>query len=442
MRRIFLSVIICFTLITSVLADNIIDISNGQSDTISIALNDFESNTRSAKQIKNKALNLIKKDLQHSGFFRSLSQSAFIEQKIGTSHVPLFAAWQQINAMLLLNGSVREESDSKMTIQFVLWDSFLEKPLLRQEVKFNKNNWRKAAHEIANIIYKKMTGTPGYFNTQITYISETGDYLKRKKRIAIMDYDGHNHRYLTNGDDLVLTPRFSPDSKRILYLSYQNKIPQVFILDIASGESKLVGNFPGMSFAPRFSPDGKYALMSIAKDGNTHIYEMNLSNLHMKQLTRGNNINTSPSYSPNGNRIVFNSDRNGARQIFVMNRDGSNVKRISYGGGAYAEPTWSKENFVAFTKMSRSIGFSIGIMKPELYQNENNERLIASGYLVESPAWSANNQMIIFTAGTRPTKKSQQKGLNRIYTINLSGYNQRIVPTPHDASDPDWSRAY
>jgi TolB protein len=344
--------------------------------------------------------------------------------------------------MLLLNGEIVKSpnNDGKVKMRFILWDTILQKPLLQQELEFHESKWRVASHQMANIIYQKITGLPGYFNSKITYVSETGNAMKRIKKIAIMDYDGHNHQYLTDGRDLVLTPRFSPDGKTILYLSYKNNIPSIYKLDVQSKKSTLLGNFPGMSFAPRFSPDGQYALMSIAKNGKTHIYEMDLRNRNITQLTSGQHINTSPSYSPDGSRIVFNSDRNGARQIFVMNRDGSNPQVISCGGGAYAEPLWSKQNYIVFTKISRTNGFSIGIMKPELIEGQSNERLIASGYLVETPAWSGNGHMIIFARGEKPNKHKQEKGLSRLYIMDFTGYNSRIVPTPHDASDPDWSR--
>ncbi|MCP5369541.1 MAG: Tol-Pal system protein TolB [Rickettsiaceae bacterium] len=439
--NIFSIILLLLVSITNSFADNIIDINQGKTDPLPIAINKFKP-IQISNSLEEKITNIIKADLTHSGIFHPLPISSFIENKIGIDHRPVFASWQYIKAMLLLNGEIIKSpnNDGKVKIRFILWDTILEKPLLQQELEFNEAQWRIAAHQLANIIYKQITGLPGYFNSKITYVSETGLSIKRKKRIAIMDYDGHNHQYLTDGRDLVLTPRFSPDGKTILYLSYKNNIPSIYKLDVKSKKSTLLGNFPGMSFAPRFSPDGQYALMSIAKNGATHIYEMDLSSKHIKQLTSGQHINTSPSYSPDGSKIVFNSDRNGARQIFVMNRDGSGIEAISFGGGAYAEPLWSKQNYIVFTKMSRSNGFSIGIMKPELIAGQNNERLITNGYLVETPAWSGNGHMIIFARGDKPINNKQQKGLTRLYIIDFTGYNSRIVPTPYDASDPDWSQ--
>jgi len=433
--------IFMFTLFScnvTILADNVINITSGHSDPIPLAVNDFAGVDPVGVNLARKIVSVISNDLKHSGLFRPISKAAFIENKIGISHKPLFAAWQQINASLLVNGKVTRRNSGKIQVKFILWDPVLEREMISESFELSEKLWRRVAHKIADQIYKKITGYEGYFNTRIVYVSESGSYLKRVKRLAIMDQDGAKHKYLTDGTDLVLTPRFSPDGKRILYLSYKNGLPKVYMLDLRSGRTQIVGKFPGMSFAPRFSPDGKNAIMSIAKNGATNIYEINLRNKRMKQLTKGRSINTSPSYSPDGKKIVFNSDRYGSRQIFVMNRDGSNKQRISYGGGSYAEPNWSSRDFIAFTKMSRDYGFTIGVMHPEVSKERNTERLIAQGYLVESPSWATNGRVMLFTKGS-PPRGSKAKGLNRIYTIDFTGNNERIIPTPRDASDPDWS---
>lgn len=439
MRKFILKLAVClFAFSTNAMAENMIYITGGHSDPIPLAINDFAGVDPADINMAKKIVKVISNDLKNSGMFRPISKAAFIENKIGVSHKPLFAAWQQINANLLVNGEVTRRNSGKVQVKFILWDSILEREMITESFELPEKLWRRVAHKISDQIYKKITGYAGYFNTRIVYVSESGAYLERIKRLAIMDQDGANHQYLTDGTDLVLTPRFSPDGTKILYLSYKNGHPKVYMLNLKSGRSSLIGKFSGMSFAPRFSPDGKNAIMSIAKKGSTHIYEINLRNKRMRQLTKGMNINTSPSYSPDGKKIAFNSDKLGSRQIFVMNRDGSNKQRISYGGGSYAEPNWSNRDFIAFTKMSRDYGFTIGVMHPEAPDERNNERLIAQGYLVESPSWAINGRVMVFTKGT-PARGRKTKGLNRIYTIDFTGNNERIIPTPHDASDPNWS---
>ena len=439
--RIFLLNLLMFCLLPLVSqAEDIIYINKNTAEPTPIAINHFAGTDPADVKMAKDIGAVILHDLKGSGVFRPISPAAFIETKVGTNHNPLFAAWQQINATLLLNGSVTRMESGNLQVRFILWDVVLEQEMLRESFELPERLWRRVAHKIADNVYYRITGNEGYFNTRIVYVSEHGPYLKRVKRLAIMDQDGANHRYLTDGSDLVLTPRFSPSGKEIIYLSYKNRIPQVHTLDLRSGKSQLLGKFPGMSFAPRFSPDGNYAIMSIAKNGSTHIYEMNLKNKRMRQLTEGKSINTSPCYSPDSTKIVFNSDQSGSRQLYVMERNGDNLQQISiFGGGSYAEPTWSKNHFIAFTKMSRTVGFTIGVMRPRLIEEQNKERLIASGYLVETPAWAHNGRVMVFTKGIRP-KDNNTKKLNRLYTIDITGYNERIIPTPHDASDPDWSR--
>jgi TolB protein len=413
-----------------------IEITEGNVEPIPLAINNFAGVDSDDVDIASEIVKVIANDLKNSGMFRPISQAAFIEKKIGTAHTPLFGSWQQINVSLLLNGDVKKLSSGKIQVKFILWDTILEREMISETFELPEIISRRAAHKIADRIYQKITGYEGYFDSRIVYVAESGPYLKRIKRIAIMDQDGANHQYLTDGSDLVLTPRFSPDGNKILYLSYKNDRPQVYYLDLRHGKSHLLGHFPGMSFAPRFSPDGEYAIMSIAKEGKTHIYEMHLNTKRITQLTRGGSINTSPSYSPDGNRIVFNSDRDGSRQLYIMNRDGSNQNRITYGGGTYAEPNWSSKNYIVFTKIQRPYGFTIGILNPNT--SETNERLIAKGYLVESPSWAQNGRIIAFTKGVPPRGKNPV-GLNRIYTIDFTGYNERVLITPKDASDPEWS---
>ncbi len=434
-KLIFLAI---FFATPNIVADTI-DITRGNADPIPIAINEFSGHNHVDVKNAEHIVKVIKNDLQNSGIFRPISHAAFIESKTGITHKPLFAAWQQINANLLVNGEVEKLDSGKLRVKFILWDTILETELVSETLELSETIWRRAAHKIADKIYKKITGYEGYFDTRIAYVSEKGPYIKRIKRIAIMDQDGENHQYLTDGSSLVLTPRFSPDGKKILYLSYKNRIPQVFMLDLASGKSSLVGNFPGMSFAPHFAPDGRSALMSIAKDGKTHIYEIDLNTKKKTQLTHGASIFTSPSYSPDGKEILLQSDKDGLRQLYIMDRTGSNIRRIT-GSGSYAEPTWSSNGYIAFTKTSPNLGgFTIGVMKHDAMSDRTSERLIASGYLVESPSWASNGRMIVFAKAAKP-QAHKINGLSRIYTIDFTGHNERIIPTPHDASDPDWSK--
>ncbi|ARD86273.1 translocation protein TolB [Rickettsia bellii] len=419
-----------------------INIEHGKADPTPIAVNNFEADSASDNTVGHEIVKVISNDLKLCGLFHPISSASFIEEKTGIGYKPLFAAWRQINASLLVNGAVKKLENGKLKISFILWDTLLEKQLGGEVLELPENLWRRAAHKIADKIYEKITGDTGYFDSKIIYVAESGPDLKKVKRIALMDYDGANNRYITDGKSLVLTPRFSGSADKIFYVSYATKRRTlVYEKDLKTGKESIVGDFAGISFAPRFAPDGRKAVMSIAKNGSTHIYEIDLATKRLHKLTDGFGINTSPSYSPDGRRIVFNSDRNGVPQLYIMNSDGSNVQRISFGGGSYMAPSWSpRGDYIAFTKIIRgSEGktFNIGVMKQYPQDDENSERVIASGYLVESPCWSPNGRVIMFAKGWPSNGKSS--GKNRIYAIDLTGHNEREIKTPGDASDPEWS---
>jgi TolB protein len=298
------------------------------------------------------------------------------------------------------------------------------------------NAMRQLSHKIADLVYEEFTGDTGYFDTQIVYVAEAGSQTRRVKRLAIMDQDGHNHKFLTSGLDLVLTPRFSPTTQEIAYLNFFNDEPNVYIQDIRTGRSERLGSFPGMTFAPRFGPQGDRLIMSWAKDedGASDIYEMDLRTQEIRQLTNSRAIDTAPSYSPDGKRVVFESNRAGRQQIYIMNSDGKNVQRISYGEGRYATPVWSpRGDIVAFTKMHRGT-FYIGVMNVD----GTGERLLAEGFLVEGPTWAPNGRVLMYFK-QQPFNSEGGGGEAALYRIDITGYNERQIITPSQASDPAWS---
>ncbi|MFW0776482.1 MAG: Tol-Pal system beta propeller repeat protein TolB [Rickettsiales bacterium] len=428
MRSFLLSLLVCFSLAAPAHAGLRIDITRGNVDPLPIALPDLPGSSVGADIMR-----VVAADLERSGLFKPISKQAFIEQITAQTSTPRFGDWRRINAAALITGSAISEGGDKVRVSFRLWDVVGEEQIAGKEYNTFKSNWRRIAHIMADEIYKRLTGEAGYFDSRIVYIAESGPATKRVKRLAIMDQDGENHKFLTDGRFLVLTPRFSPNSQEILYLSYAGKQPRVFLRDLQTGREESLGTFEGMSFAPRFAADGENIIMSIANGGNTQIFRMDLRSRRMIRLTSGSGINTSPSYSPNGSRIVFNSDRGGSQQLYVMNADGSNVQRISFGEGRYGTPVWSpRGDLIAFTKMSQG-RFYIGVMRPD----GSGERLLTESYLDEGPSWSPNGRVIVFHRSER--SRGGRAGSTRLYTIDLTGYNLRQVVTPIDASDPAWS---
>jgi TolB protein len=404
-----------------------IDITRGNIDPLPVAITGFTGGDVMGRNIAQ----VVSANLERSGLFRPISPAAFIQRIDNGNSVPRFADWRQINAQGLVTGTVTDLGNGRIRASFRLWDVLGEKQIAGKEYNTFARNWRRIAHLISDEIYKRLTGEGGYFDSRIVYIAESGSLKRRIKRLAIMDQDGANHKYLTDGSVLVLTPRFSPNTQEILYLSYAGGQPRVYLRDLQTGREESLGRFNGMSFAPRFNHDGSRMLMSIARNGATNIFEMDLRTRKMRQLTRGGGINTSPSYMPNGSKIVFNSDRGGSQQLYVMDANGANVQRISFGKGRYSTPVWSpRSDLIAFTKMAGG-KFYIGVMRPD----GSGERLLTQSWLDEGPSWSPNGRVITFGRAFRGARKRH----SRLYSVDITGHNLREVITPIDASDPAWS---
>jgi TolB protein len=419
-----------FAVVTTAQAQRlVIDVTKGMTDPIPIAVTTFQSVNELGPQISK----IIASDLQSSGLFRPIEQRAFIQDSLSAHSHPRFADWRMINAQALITGVVTTEGDT-VKVEFRVFDVFSGKQIDGKVLKTTLKNWRRLGHMAADVIYSHLTGEEGYFDTRIVYISESGPASKRVKRLAIMDYDGQNHHFISDGKQMVITPRFSPSTQLVAYMAFLKKSARVYILDLRTGRRKIVGHFDGMTFAPRFSPDGERIVMSLAKEGRTCLYSMDLRTGRVSQLTNTPFIDTSPSFSPDGRKITFNSDRGGSQQLYIMNADGSDQQRISFGSsGWYATPVWSpRGDLIAFTRCLEG-SFYIGVMRPD----GTGERLLTKGdYLVESPTWAPNGRVIIFT---KEYIGSNGRKLSKLYSIDLTGFYEREIVTPLEASDPAWS---
>lgn len=417
-----------------------LDITRGRVEPMPIAVTVFPGGSEATTQMGKDVSAVISSDLERSGLFRPLDQKAFLQELTSLDVQPRFADWRVLNAQALVQGSVEVLPNGQSRVAFRLWDVIGGQQIVGQAYATQPENWRRVAHIIADLIYQSITGESGYFDTRIVYIAESGPANKRVKRLAIMDQDGANHRYLTDGANLVLTPRFSPTSQEITYMSYFRDVPRVYLFNIDTGRQEVLGDFPGMTYAPRFSADGNKVILSLATNGNSDIYEMDLRTRRTARLTDHPSIDTSPSYSPDGDRVTFASDRGGSQQIYVMNADGSNQQRISFGTegrrGRYGTPVWSpRGDLIAFTRYAQGDGqFYIGVMKPD----GTGERLLAQGFLVEAPTWAPNGRVLMYFAQS-PTRADGSGGRSKLFSIDLTGYNQREILTPQNASDPAWS---
>jgi len=407
-----------------------VEITRGNIQAIPLAVARFEAKTLDEQRYVEEVVQVIQADLAGTGLFEPLDPASFIEKSASVLAVPKFSDWRIIKAQALLVGKAERLPDGRIKAQFRLWDVFSGKQLAGEQFFIKQDNWRRVGHVIADTVYKRMTGESGYFDTRVAFIDETGPKKRRIKRLAIMDQDGHNVRYLTRGEHLVLTPRFSPRSQEITYMSYESGTPRVYLLNIETGQKEVVGDFPTMTFAPRFSPDGQRIIMSLQQGSNANIFMMDLRTRQTTSLTNSSSINTAPSFSPDGKNIVFETDREGSKQLYVMSVKGGQERRISQGGGRYSTPVWSpRGDLIAFTKQ-QSGRFLIGVMRPD----GTGERILTEGYHNEGPTWAPNGRVLMFFRESRGANSGP-----RIYSVDLTGYNERRILTPSWGSDPSWS---
>jgi TolB protein len=396
---------------------------------VPIAIPRFIGGTPGDSDTANGVTQVVAANLQRSGLFNVIDPAAYTETLASVDAVPNFQSWRVINAQDLVSGAITRQNDGRLKAEFRLWDVLGGQQLDGKQYLTTPDNWRRIAHIISDAIYERITGLGGYFDSRVVFIDETGPGDRRIKRLAIMDQDGANVKYLTRGDDLVLTPRFSPSTQEITYMAYGQGDPRVYLYNIETGQREIVGNFPGMSFSPRFSPDGQRVIMSLQQGSNSNIFVMDLRSKATTRLTDTQAIDTAPSYSPDGNKICFESDRGGRQQIYVMPSTGGQAQRISFGDGSYSTPVWSPTGeWIAFTKQT-SDAFAIGVMKPD----GTGERILTSGFHNEGPTFSPNGRVIMFFRDPGGTSGPS------LFSIDISGRADQRVPTPNYGSDPAWS---
>ncbi|MEM8581833.1 MAG: Tol-Pal system beta propeller repeat protein TolB [Pseudomonadota bacterium] len=408
-----------------------IEITEGVIEPLPIAIPPFIAESAAAQRYANNIATVVAQDLEGSGLFRAIPEQAFISRVTSFDSPVQFSDWKAINAQALVTGSVGVAADGRLVVKFRLFDVFSEAPLgSGLQFAASQDSWRRMAHKVADAVYSRITGESGYFDSRVVFVSEQGPKNDRRKRLAIMDYDGQNVQFLTDDSAIVLAPRFSPDGGKVLYTSYATGMPQITELDINAVRSRSLGSNANMSFSPRFSPDGSAVVYSLTNGANTDIYRLDLGSGRQAQLTNTPAIETAPSFSPDGRQVVFESDRSGNQQLYVMSANGGEARRISFGQGRYGTPVWSpRGDLIAFTKQNNG-RFHIGVMRTD----GSEERLLTSSFLDEGPTWAPNGRVIMFTRET-----SGASGAPALYSVDVSGRNLRRVPTPGAASDPSWS---
>jgi len=412
----------------------VIDITRARTDPIPVAVPDLAGASPEAQRLGRDIARVILNNLKNSGLFRPVERAGFTQSAEAAAAAPRFADWKAIGTQALTTGRVEPQGD-KVRVEFRLWDILPEAQIQGTAFTAPSANWRRIAHLISDVIYERLLGEKGYFDTRVVYVAESGPRDRRARRLAIMDQDGENHRFLTDGGTMVLTPRFHPNAQQIAFMSFAQNQPRVYLFSLETGRQEVLGNFPGMTLSPRFSPDGRSVVLSSSRGNDSNIYAVDLGSRRERQLTSGGGLDVSPCYSPDGTQIVFNSDRGGDQQLYVMGADGSGIRRISFGRGRYATPVWSpRGDLIAFTRIA-SGQFSIGVMRPD----GSGERILSEGWGMEGPTFAPNGRVMMFFRETPARDRTGAGYSSRLAQIDIAGFNERQVLTPTDASDPAWS---
>jgi TolB protein len=374
---------------------------------------------------------IVSNDFARSIFLLPVNPTSFPETIANPDLRPNIDAWKAIDSQFVLTGRVLRPDSGHVTAQFRLWDASSGEQVAGEQYTTEAANARRVAHMIADSVFSRVTGEKGFFDSRVVFVDETGPKDKRRKRLAVMDMDGANVKTIGGaggGEELVVTPRFSPSAQQVAYMSFGSADPKVTLLNLETGQREAVGNFPGMTFAPRFSPDGQQIVMSLSEGGSSNLYTMDLRTRATTRLTDTSAIDTSPTFSPDGSEIAFESDRGGSQQIYVMSSTGGPAKRISFGEGKYSTPVWSpRGDLIAFTRI-KSGSFGIGVMKPD----GSDERILVEGFHNEGPTFAPNGLYVMFF------RDSGGSAGPKIYMTDIYGHGEFLVPTPSYASDPSW----
>jgi TolB protein len=414
-----------------------IDVDHARVAPIPIAIPALGGGDGGSAQLGQDIARVITNDLAGSGLFRTVAPAGFIQSGPSEGGTPNFQNWRPTGAQALVTGRVEAQGGGSVRVEFRLWDILPQTQIQGTAYTTTQSNWRRIAHIIADVIYERLLGEKGYFDTRIVYIAATGPRDRRTKRLAIMDQDSENNRFLTDGTWLTLTPRFHPTRDEIAFMSYANNRPRVYLFNLTSGRQSVLGDFQGMTFAPRFAPDGNSVIMAVTTGSGSDIISVDLGSRATRRLTDSGSIDVSPCYSPDGTQIAFASDRGGDQQIYIMGAGGGGARRISFGNGRYATPVWSpRGDLIAFTRYAGENGdFAIGVMHPD----GSGERVLSESWAVEGPTFAPNGRVLMFWRETRARDARGTGFSSRLVSIDITGFNERVATTPTDASDPAWS---
>ena len=335
---------------------------------------------------------IVAGDLARSGLFEPIPFESLPSKPVRHDEIN-FKDWRLLGTGSLVIGNVTPSVDGGYVVEFQLYDVLRSKQVVGFQLTAGEEAMRRVAHQIADQIFEQLTGVPGVFDTRVAYVTEVaGDGGEARYALAVADVDGHNEHVILDSTQPVMSPSWSPDSKKLAYVSFESKRSRIFIQDIATGERESVASFPGINGAPAFSPDGSRLAMTLSKDGNPEIYVMDLGTGRFRRITENPAIDTEPSWSPDGQSLAFTSDRGGKPQIYRVAATGGRPERLTFEGSYNARPIYSPDA-AKLALVHRDDGrYRIGLLDLE----NGALQVLTESELDESPSFAPNGRMILY----------------------------------------------
>lgn len=371
--------------------------------------------------------NVIEADLTRSGRFESIPRSDFLQQPHNDKEVR-FKDWRLIKADALVVGSIEQMSNGQYDVKFQLLDVFKGRVLTGYRYTVDSSKLRNVAHLISDIIYEKLTGEKGAFNTKIAYVTVERTNKGKRYLLQVADSDGFNPQTILNSHQPLMSAAWSPDAKKLAYVSFEKRRSMIYLQRLSDGKRENIASFKGINSAPAFSPDGSKLAFVSSKDGNTEIYVLDLRSRAIRRLTNHHGIDTEPSWLPNGRGLVFTSSRSGQPQIYQMNADGSSVQRLTYSGKYNARPSVSGDGKL-MTMISRAKGkYHVAVM--DLRTKEVIP--LTDTLLDESPSFAPNGRMVLYA--------TEKGGKGVLAAVSADGrVRQSLRFLQGDVREPAWS---
>ena len=412
-------------------ADLTIEITQGLEGALPIAVVPFAWRGDAGRPPPHEVGGVVAADLQRSGRFKPLPANEMLARPSRGEEVD-FRDWRAVNVENLVIGEVSPNGPGGYLVRFYLYDVFRGEQITGYSMPTTAKDLRATAHHIADIIYETLTGEPGAFATRIAYVtsirSGSGKTAKERVELRIADADGYAPQTIVSSEEPIMSPAWSPDGRRLAYVSFENAQPSIWIQEVFTGKRQKMTSFKGINGAPAWSPDGRYLALTLSKDGNPDIFVLDIARRSLRALTRHWSIDTEPAWAPDGKSLVFTSDRGGKPQIYRVSVSGGEARRVTFEGDYNARASYSPDGRL-LTMVTRSGGaYRIATLDVE----RGDYRVMSTGRLDESPSFAPNGSMIIYA--------TRVGGKGVLAAVSTDGrVQQRLRLQEGDVREPVWS---